>query len=52
MRFPVAFQYKNKTLPVTDHDIVFQLADDLNKKNKHEDKYKVEFIKWIQSMEK
>lgn len=50
MRFPIAFNYKNKTLPVTDHDIVFQLADELNKIN--DESYKIEFIKWVQSMEK
>ncbi|KAG2177779.1 hypothetical protein INT43_003026 [Umbelopsis isabellina] len=47
MRFPVEWVYQNKTLPVKDHKIVFQLADELNAKNKKKDH--VEFIEWFQS---
>ncbi|KAI9497202.1 putative amine oxidase [Zychaea mexicana] len=48
MRFPVSIDYEDgKSLPVTDHNIVFQMAEELNKMN--DDHYKIEFIKWIQS---
>ncbi|KAI8144254.1 flavin-containing amine oxidoreductase-domain containing protein [Fennellomyces sp. T-0311] len=49
MRLPISWTYENRTLPITDHNIVFQLADELNKMNKKE--HKIEFIKWIQSTE-
>jgi hypothetical protein len=47
MRFPIEWVYENKTLPVKDHQIVFQLAGELNKQNKKS--YAVEFIEWFQS---
>lgn len=47
MRFPIEWVYENKTLPVKDHQIVFQLAGELNKLNKKS--YAVEFIEWFQS---
>ncbi|KAI8079130.1 flavin-containing amine oxidoreductase-domain containing protein [Thamnidium elegans] len=47
MRFPIEFDYKEKTLPITDHQIVFQLVDELNSINKKP--LHVEFIKWYQS---
>ncbi|KAK4513779.1 uncharacterized protein ATC70_005785 [Mucor velutinosus] len=47
MRFPVEFEHEGKTLPITDHQIVFQLADELNALN--DKSYKIEFIKWYQS---
>jgi hypothetical protein len=50
MRFPIKMQYKNQTLPITDHQIVFQLADELNAVN--DKSYKIEFIKWYQSRSK
>jgi hypothetical protein len=50
MRFPIEFEYKGKTLPITDHQIVFQLADELNAIN--DKSYKIEFIKWYQSRAK
>ncbi|KAI9318693.1 L-amino-acid oxidase [Dichotomocladium elegans] len=46
MRFPVSWTYKNKTLPITDHDIVYQMADELNSLT--DDEYQIEFIKWVQ----
>ncbi|KAI8074763.1 amine oxidase, partial [Gongronella butleri] len=49
MRFPIAYTHNNKTMPVNDHDIVFQLADELNKKNSK--KHEIKFIKWIQQDE-
>lgn len=50
MRFPIEYNYKGKTLPITDHHIVFQVTDELNKLNKKS--YHVEFIKWYQSRDK
>lgn len=50
MRFPIEFEYEGKTLPITDHQIVFQLVDELNKLNKKS--FHVEFIKWYQSRDK
>ena len=52
MRFPISIDYGEKVLPITDHKPVFALADELNKLNKNNEKYKIEFIKWIQSTEK
>lgn len=50
MRFPIEFDYKGKTLPITDHHIVFQLVEELNSINKKS--LHVEFIKWYQSGDK
>ncbi|KAG2203279.1 hypothetical protein INT47_000199 [Mucor saturninus] len=47
MRFPIEYNYKGKTLPITDHQIVFQVTDELNKLNKKS--HHVEYIKWYQS---
>lgn len=54
MRFPYTstYSFTNATLPVKDHRIVFQLADTLNNLNKNDSAYKIQFIKWIQSMPK
>ncbi|CAO3594472.1 unnamed protein product [Absidia cylindrospora] len=46
MRIPYANKYKNKTLPVKDHQIVFKLADELNKRN--DEKHHIKFIDWIE----
>ncbi|KAG2224200.1 hypothetical protein INT45_001318, partial [Circinella minor] len=51
MRFPISIDYGDKILPITDHKSVFALADELNKLNKNNEKYKIEFIKWIESSE-
>jgi hypothetical protein len=50
MRFPIEFNYKGKSLPITDHKIVYQLVDELNSMNKKS--LQVEFIKWYQSGDK
>ncbi|KAI8890302.1 amine oxidase [Backusella circina FSU 941] len=47
MHIPFERKYKNQILPVTDHRIVFHLADELNALN--DESYKIEFIKWYQS---
>jgi hypothetical protein len=52
MRFPVSLTYAetNETLPIKDHQLVFQLADVLNEKNAELDPWwQVNFIPWIQS---
>ncbi|KAI8149700.1 flavin-containing amine oxidoreductase-domain containing protein [Fennellomyces sp. T-0311] len=48
MRIPIRWTYNDTTLPITDHDVVFQLVDELNELN--DEKHKVEFIPWIQLM--
>ncbi|KAJ9622609.1 hypothetical protein H2203_006257 [Taxawa tesnikishii (nom. ined.)] len=49
MRFPVSIAYKNETIQIQDHRLVFQLADELNKMNGNDSAYTVSFIPWIQS---
>ncbi|KAH8812478.1 flavin-containing amine oxidoreductase-domain containing protein [Xylogone sp. PMI_703] len=51
MRFPVSITYPdtNETLEIQDHKMVFQLADTVNKLNKHNPDLEVNFITWIQS---
>jgi monoamine oxidase len=49
MRFPVSLTMENETIEINDHKLVFQLADELNKQNKHDPAYEVKFIPWIQS---
>ncbi|KAG2225937.1 hypothetical protein INT45_006633 [Circinella minor] len=49
MRFPISIDYGDKKLPVTDHNSVFALAEELN--NMNDEEYKIEFIKWTQSSE-
>jgi hypothetical protein len=52
MRFPVSLTYTetNETLPIKDHQLVFQLADVLNELNAELDPWwQVNFIPWIQS---
>lgn len=50
MRFPVAITYPetNETIPINDHRLVFQVADELNKMNGANSSYAVNFIEWIQ----
>lgn len=51
MRFPESIHYPgtNETLPINDQKLVFDLADKLNKMNKHDPKKEVKFIPWYQS---
>ncbi|RFU27296.1 hypothetical protein B7463_g9039, partial [Scytalidium lignicola] len=51
MRFPVNITYAgtNETIEIQDHKMVFQLADTVNKLNKHKPELAVNFITWIQS---
>lgn len=51
MRFPVSVTYEDpaETIQINDHQMVFQLADVLNKQNGNSSEYEVKFIEWIQS---
>ncbi|KAM0214184.1 hypothetical protein ACHAQI_003808 [Fusarium lateritium] len=51
MRFPSTYKdpETNQTMNITDHQLVFQLADEMNKLNKHDKNLSVDFIPWIQS---
>lgn len=49
MRFPVSLTMDNETIQIQDHRLVFQLADELNRQNKNDSQYQVNFIPWIQS---
>ncbi|KAB8071405.1 hypothetical protein BDV29DRAFT_193299 [Aspergillus leporis] len=49
MRLPVRAHYNDgETVEYSDHAMVFQLAEMLNKMNKNESKWRVDFIPWIQ----
>ncbi|KAI9269015.1 amine oxidase, partial [Phascolomyces articulosus] len=50
MRVPISWKYNNTTLPITDHDVLFQVLEELNEYNKDSNDLKVEFIPWIQTM--
>lgn len=49
MRFPKEINLKNQTFNITDHQLVFQLADELNQINGQAANWSVDFIPWIQS---
>ncbi|KAL8341051.1 hypothetical protein RB601_006920 [Gaeumannomyces tritici] len=50
MRFPSEFTYENKTHNISDHQLVFQLAAELNRLNEgRPGNLSVDFIPWIQS---
>ncbi|KAJ4108699.1 hypothetical protein NW768_012176 [Fusarium equiseti] len=51
MRFPATYKSPetNETMNITDHQLVFQLADEMNTLNKHSKNLSVDFIPWIQS---
>ncbi|KAJ8129239.1 hypothetical protein O1611_g4393 [Lasiodiplodia mahajangana] len=51
MRFPSTRTYQNETYNITDHQIVFQLAAEMNKINNYNKNFSVDFIPWIQSNE-
>ncbi|KFG86014.1 hypothetical protein MANI_010372 [Metarhizium anisopliae] len=50
MRLPYSVKYRsdNTTHEYTDHRMTFQLAEWLNKLNKNDTKWKVDFIPWLQ----
>lgn len=50
MRFPVSIQYSstNETLQIQDHKLVFDLADELNRRNGNDPNLTISFIPWLQ----
>lgn len=51
MRFPHTLSVNNETYNITDHQLVFQLADEMNKINSYNKNWSVDFIPFIQSNE-
>ncbi|KAI1340812.1 L-amino acid oxidase [Xylariaceae sp. FL0016] len=49
MRFPETYVYENETYNITDHQLVFQLAAEMNMLNNNDKNFSVDFIPWIQS---
>ncbi|KAG8158336.1 hypothetical protein KVR01_012097 [Diaporthe batatas] len=50
MRFPKTWKSsKNETYNINDHQLVFQLAAEMNKLNNHAANWSVDFIPWYQS---
>lgn len=51
MRFPVTYKdtKTNKVYNITDHQLVFQLAAELNKLNNNNKNFSIDFIPWIQA---
>lgn len=49
MRFPLTYTVGNETYPIKDHQLVFQLAEEMNKINRHDKNLSVDFIPWYQS---
>ncbi|OTB07012.1 hypothetical protein M426DRAFT_257408, partial [Hypoxylon sp. CI-4A] len=49
MRFPESIVYSNETYNITDHQLVFQLASEMNTLNNHDKNFSVDFIPWYQS---
>lgn len=51
MRFPVSIRYSstNETLQIQDHKLVFDLAEEINRRNGNDPNFTVSFIPWIQS---
>lgn len=51
MRFPYKYQDPDtkESLEITDHQLVFQLAAEMNRLNRNDKNLSVDFIKWVQS---
>lgn len=49
MRFPETAKYSNETYNITDHQMVFQLASEMNRINNFDKNFSVDFIPWLQS---
>ncbi|KAI0143397.1 L-amino-acid oxidase [Xylariaceae sp. FL1272] len=49
MRFPSTLNVANETYNITDHQLVFQLADEINTLNGQTKNWSVDFIPWYQS---
>ncbi|KAI1762386.1 flavin-containing amine oxidoreductase [Hypoxylon sp. FL1150] len=48
MRFPETVKYDNESYNITDHQMVFQLAAEMNRINNNDKNFSVDFIPWIQ----
>lgn len=48
MRFPSTIDFGDDTFNVTDHQMVFQLAEEMNSLNSHDSNLSVDFIPWLQ----
>ncbi|KAI1813945.1 L-amino acid oxidase [Poronia punctata] len=51
MRFPTTRTFRNETYNISDHQIVSQLAEEMNRLNGHDRNLSVDFIPWIQNNE-
>ncbi|KAI9245841.1 hypothetical protein BDA99DRAFT_576757 [Phascolomyces articulosus] len=49
MRIPISWSYQNQTIPIHQHNVIFQIARELNAINNEEDK--IEFIPFINTGE-
>ncbi|KAK6077842.1 L-amino-acid oxidase [Seiridium cupressi] len=49
MRFPNTVTVGNDTYNITDHQMVYQLAEEMNKLNNYASNWSVDFIPWYQS---
>ncbi|KAK8110119.1 L-amino-acid oxidase [Apiospora kogelbergensis] len=49
MRFPKTVSVANETYNITDHELVFQLADEMNRLNNYDRNLSVDFIPWYQA---
>lgn len=49
MRFPETISLDNETYNVSDHQMVFQLVDEMNKLNKNNKDLHIDFIPWYQN---
>ncbi|KAI1193419.1 L-amino acid oxidase [Nemania serpens] len=49
MRFPATRTVQNETYNITDHQLVFQLAAEMNRINNYDKNLSVDFIPWIQN---
>ncbi|KAK3366292.1 amine oxidase [Lasiosphaeria ovina] len=52
MRFPTTLTVDNETYNVSDHQLVFQLADEMNRINNHDRNVSVDFIPWYDSSDR
>ncbi|KAK0727624.1 flavin-containing amine oxidoreductase-domain containing protein [Lasiosphaeria miniovina] len=52
MRFPTTLTVNNETHNVSDHQLVFQLADEMNRINNHDRNLSVDFIPWYDSSDR
>ncbi|KAI0123170.1 L-amino-acid oxidase [Xylariales sp. AK1849] len=49
MRLPATVTYSNETYNITDHQMVFRLADKMNHINNYNKNFSIDFIPWLQS---